>query len=51
MGLIVPFVFTSALDQNKRNSQYRLFPALRLGNVRISSLDIFLRATEGHSPD
>lgn len=49
MGLIVPFIFTSALDQNKRSSQYRLFPATRLGSVRTSSMDISLRAAERHS--
>lgn len=43
---IVPFIFTSALDQNERGSHYRLFPATRLGNVMISSMDISLRATE-----
>lgn len=49
MGLIVPFIFTSALDQNKRSSKYRLFPASGLGSVSTSSMDIFLRAAERHS--
>lgn len=48
-GLIVPFIFTSALDQNKRSSHYRLFPATGMGSVIPSSMDISLRTTERHS--
>lgn len=48
-GVDFPFIFTSALDQNKRSSQSKLFVASRLGNVRTSSMGFSLRATGRHS--